>query len=122
MGLHRIPRNTSCRPVARACPQPGRNIDSYRRIGGWRRTALFTVVKAVLLNPLPYADPGRLAWLTEINEKGRSMQVAFQNFLDWRGTNRTFSLMGAYEAGPTILSSSDVPQERLSGFPRLTSR
>jgi putative ABC transport system permease protein len=73
-------------------------------------TALFTVVKAVLLNPLPYADPGRLAWLSEINEKGRSMQVAFQNFLDWRGTNHTFSLMGGYEAIPTILSSSDVPQ------------
>jgi hypothetical protein len=73
-------------------------------------TALFSAVKAVLLNPLPYADPGRLAWLAEINDHGRPMQVAFQNFLDWRGANRTFSAMGAYEEGPAIVSGSDVPQ------------
>ena len=73
-------------------------------------SALFSVVKAVLLNPLPYAEPGRLAWLVEINEHGGPMQVAFQNFLDWRAANRTFSAMGAYEKGPAIVSGSDVPQ------------
>ena len=73
-------------------------------------TALFSVVKAVLLNPLPYAEPGRLAWLAEVNEHGRPMQAAFQNFLDWRTANRTFSAMGAYEAGPAIISGGDVPQ------------
>ena len=52
-------------------------------------TALFSVVKAVLLNPLPYADPGRIAWLAEINDAGKPMQVGFQNFLDWRGANRS---------------------------------
>lgn len=73
-------------------------------------SALFSVVKAVLLNPLPYAEPGRLAWLAEINEHGGPMQVAFQNFLDWRAANRTFSAIGAYEQGPAIVSGSDVPQ------------
>ncbi len=73
-------------------------------------TALFSVVKAVLLNPLPYADPGRIAWLAEINDAGKPMQVGFQNFLDWRGANRSFSLLGAYEEGPAIVSGSDVPQ------------
>jgi hypothetical protein len=34
------------------------------------------VVKAVLLDPLPYPDPGRRAWLTEINDHGRPMQSA----------------------------------------------
>ena len=77
-------------------------------------TALFTVVKAVLLNPLPYAEPGRLAWLAEINEHGHPIQVGFQNFLDWRAANRTFSVMGAYVQGPAIVSGSDVPQ-RTSG-------
>ncbi len=73
-------------------------------------TALFSVVKAVLLNPLPYADPGRLAWLAEVNDHGKPMHVAFQNFLDWRGANRTFSALGAYEEGPAIVSGGDVPQ------------
>jgi putative ABC transport system permease protein len=73
-------------------------------------TALFSVVKAVLLNPLPYADSGRLAWLTEINEHGRPMSVGFQNFLDWRSANRSFSAMAGFEESPAILSGSDVPQ------------
>ena len=30
-------------------------------------TSLFSVVKAVLLNPLPYPEPGRLAWIAEVN-------------------------------------------------------
>jgi putative ABC transport system permease protein len=73
-------------------------------------TALFSVVKAVLLNPLPYADSGRLAWLAEVNDHGRPMQVAFQNFLDWRGENRSFRYLGAYEEGPAIVSGGDVPR------------
>ena len=39
--------------------------------------ALFRVVKAVLLNPLPYTDAGRLAWLAEINDAGNRTQVAW---------------------------------------------
>lgn len=73
-------------------------------------TALFSVIKAVLLNPLPYPDPGRLAWLSEINEHGRPMNVGFQNFLDWQGANRSFVAMAGFEEGPAILSGSDVPQ------------
>ncbi|HYM10511.1 MAG TPA: ABC transporter permease [Bryobacterales bacterium] len=73
-------------------------------------TALFSVVKAVLLNPLPYAEPGRLAWLAEINNMGKPMHVAYQNFLDWREQNRTFSAMAALEEGPAVVSGSDVPQ------------
>jgi putative ABC transport system permease protein len=73
-------------------------------------TALFSVIKAVLLNPLPYADPGRLAWLTEINEHGRPMSVGFQNFLDWQGANRSLTAMAGFEEAPAIISGSDVPQ------------
>jgi putative ABC transport system permease protein len=73
-------------------------------------TALFSVIKAVLLRPLPYADPGRLAWLNEINEHGRPTSVAFQNFLDWRSANRSFTLMAGFEEAPAIVSGSDVPQ------------
>ncbi len=73
-------------------------------------TALFSVVKAVLLNPLPYTDASRLAWLAEINDAGQPMQVGFQNFLDWRDQNHSFSSMAAYEYGPIIVAGGDVPQ------------
>ena len=73
-------------------------------------TALFSVIKAVLLNPLPYADSGRLAWVAEINDHGHPIQVAYQNFLDWRSMNRSFSTMAGYEEGPAVVSGGDVPQ------------
>ena len=72
-------------------------------------TTLFTVVKAVLLNPLPYPESGRLAWLNEVNDRGRAVSVAYQNFMDWQTGNRTFRALAGYEAVPGILSGSDVP-------------
>src|ERR1043165_4142228 len=59
-------------------------------------TALFSVVKAVLLNPLPYPEAGRLAWVAEVNEGGRPMQVAQANFKDWQRENRSFAGLAAY--------------------------
>jgi predicted permease len=73
-------------------------------------TALFSVMKAVLLNRLPYPDSSRLAWVAEVNDAGGPMAVAFQNFLDWRDQNRTFSAMAAYAESPTVIGSADVPQ------------
>src|SRR5689334_16197433 len=73
-------------------------------------TALFSVVKAVLLNPLPYPDPDRLAWIAEVNDHGRQTQVAYQNFLDWQSQNRSFSAIAAYFDAPVILAGSDLPQ------------
>lgn len=76
-------------------------------------TALFSVVKGVLLNPLPYPQSDRLAWLAEINDHGTPMQVAFQNFLDWRSGNRAFSAMAAYAADPATVSGGDLPRRTL---------
>jgi len=63
-------------------------------------TSLFSVVKAVLLNPLPYPDPDRLAWIAEVNEAGRPMQVAQANFKDWQRENRSFSRIASFGEGP----------------------
>lgn len=73
-------------------------------------TALFSVVKAVLLNPLPYKDANHLAWVTETNEHGRPMHVAFQNLLDWQSSNRSFRYMAGYEFSPAVVSSVEVAE------------
>ena len=43
-------------------------------------TAIFSVVDAVLLRPLPYPQQERIVELRELDEKGKSMRVAEANF------------------------------------------
>jgi len=72
-------------------------------------TSLFSVVKAVLLNPLPYPDAERLVWLSEVNDSGRPMNVSLDNFRDWSRQNHSFAAMGAFAAEP-VNASADIPQ------------
>jgi len=79
-------------------------------LGVGATTSLFAVVKAVLLNPLPFPDPGRILWLAEVNERGREGQVAYRNFLDWREQSHSFTLMSAFADFPVIVAGGELPQ------------
>jgi putative ABC transport system permease protein len=61
-------------------------------------TAIFSVVDAVLLKPLPFPEPNRLVMLWESNERRNLpfMNVAPPNFADWRERSRSFDRMGAW--------------------------
>src|ERR1051325_11404516 len=60
-------------------------------------TALFSVVKAVLLNPLPYPAPDRLAWVTSLGKTGRETQTSLPDFDDWRTQNHSFASFAPFE-------------------------
>jgi predicted permease len=75
-------------------------------------TAIFSVVDAVLLRPLPYARPDRL--VTVLQGKG-SGPVAPANFKDWQARNRVFKDMGAAEWWEANLQGHDKP-ERVMGL------
>ncbi len=45
--------------------------------------AIFSVVNAVLLRPLPYPEPTRLMMIYETTPELGKMSVAYPNFLDW---------------------------------------
>ncbi|MGD0668742.1 MAG: ABC transporter permease [Bryobacteraceae bacterium] len=70
--------------------------------------SLFSVVKAVLLNPLPYPEADRLAWIAESSD-GFPRPVAYPNFEDWNAQNRSFSAMGAYGMDD-VNTGGDRPQ------------
>src|SRR5262245_39610377 len=66
-------------------------------LGIGTNTAIFSVIKAVLLNQLPYEDPSRLIVLSERNPDGNADLVAPLTFADWKEPSRTIGSMAAYQ-------------------------
>ena len=60
-------------------------------LGIGANTAIFSVVNAVLLRPLPYPEPERLILLREKTSVFDSGSVSYPNFLDWREAQRSFT-------------------------------
>src|SRR5206468_8545088 len=68
-------------------------------LGIGANTAIFSVVDAILLTPLPYKNADRLVMLWETNPKQRlgldNLPVAVGNFLAWQDQNGVFESMSA---------------------------
>src|SRR5450755_2944548 len=75
-------------------------------LGIGANTAIFSVVNAVLLRPLPYKDSDRL--VTILHEGDHP--VAPANYLDWRIQNHVFESMGVAEYWTPNLSGTAVPE------------
>ncbi|HEY2855531.1 MAG TPA: ABC transporter permease [Gemmatimonadaceae bacterium] len=84
-------------------------------------TTVFSVASALLLRPLPFADPSRLVWIQNGTDPGLSNQTAQVNpYLSLVRENRSFADIGAYFAfygvgDMTLSSASDAV--RISAVP-----
>jgi putative ABC transport system permease protein len=78
-------------------------------------TAMFSVVHAVVLAPLPFPHPEQLVRLYETNPNTDSFSSSDPNFLDWRAQNRSFDLLGAFRGGGRALVGDGEPR-RLNGM------
>jgi len=67
-------------------------------LGIGANTALFSVLKGVLLDPLPLPDGNELVFLWEQSAEVPMYPASFANYLDWREQSRTIREMGAYLA------------------------
>ncbi len=79
-------------------------------IGVGANTAIFSVVYAVLLRPLPFAEPDALVLVSQANTGSASPA----NFLDWRARSRAFDGLAAFRNAGFALSSGDHP-DRVAG-------
>src|SRR5712664_1036946 len=79
-------------------------------LGIGANTAIFSVVNAVLLRPLPYPEPNRLVFLGEWSEQIPEMSISMANFNDWRNQNKAFESMVAYQNDNVVLTGRGEPE------------
>jgi putative ABC transport system permease protein len=84
-------------------------------LGIGANTAIFSLVNAVLLRPLPFAEPDRLVWVWgNIRSGGNRASVSPLDFLDYRQQNNTFEEFAASFSVPLRLNhTGDGEPERL---------
>ncbi len=75
-------------------------------LGIGANTAIFSVVNAVLLRPLPYEQSDRLVFLHERHPTIEDMSISYPNFLDWRNQTQTFEKMGVFNTASYNLTGA----------------
>jgi len=86
-------------------------------LGIGANTAIFSVVHAVLLSPLPYGEPDRLVVLTARNQKRNQTKqpMAYLNLVDWQAQNHVFEHLAAIRGESFSLTYLGEP-ERVNGL------
>ena len=80
-------------------------------LGIGANTAIFSVIKTVLLNPLPYEDPEEVVVLWEVNPEGSVEQVSIPTFHDWQDETRSVRAMAAYRQVNYTYAGSGDPRD-----------
>ena len=83
-------------------------------LGIGANSAIFSVVYAVLLKPLPFRNPDQLVQLWETESAQGSFPMTGADYLDWRAQNRTFSDMSAYSYQESFNASGSGEAERVA--------
>ena len=82
-------------------------------LGIGANTAIFSVVNSVLVRPLPFANPDRLAviWQSVPQENSFREAVAAANFLDWKDQNTVFEHIAAFREDNFNITGTDRPEQ-----------
>lgn len=81
-------------------------------IGLGANAAMFSIVDSVLLEPLPYPDPGRLAWVWGRTPGGRNNTISAVDYKDYQAASTAFEELAAYGTFPEryVITGADEPE------------
>jgi len=102
--------------IAYACRQfvknPGFAITAILvlALGICASVAIFAFVDAVLIRPLPYANPSRLVGLYESTPLGPRFHLSYLDYLDWKQMNHVFADLEGFDNNPAALHTPDGAQ------------
>jgi putative ABC transport system permease protein len=85
-------------------------------LGIGANSAIFSVVNAVLLKPLPYRDPDRLLMVNYYRAVMPNDFALAAEFLEWRDQAKSFEQIAACRFGPADLTGSGEPERLDAGF------
>jgi len=82
-------------------------------LGIGANTAVFTILSATLLHPLPFDRPDELVqiWQTRTSGSFQKMEASYPNYLDMREHNQVFSRLGGYSNTSATLSGKDGAEQ-----------
>jgi putative ABC transport system permease protein len=86
-------------------------------LGIGANTAIFSVVNAVMLRPLPFEQPDRLVWIAERNDKLNlpTFSASVLNYLAWKEQSRSFQSMAAFGFATFNLTGTGDPEQFTGG-------
>ncbi|MGH9452388.1 MAG: ABC transporter permease [Terriglobia bacterium] len=85
-------------------------------LGIGANTAIFSVVNAVLIRPLPYADPGSLVWVSDYIPAMKNEAVTDPDYEVWRNQNKVFEQLAAYGGGADYNLTGQGRPQRVTGW------
>jgi hypothetical protein len=90
-------------------------------LGIGANTAIFSVLQAVVLRPLPYEEPGRLVvlWTDNMRKNLHEERTSYPNFEDWKKDNHVFDDMAFCSSLTANLTGGDRPERVVAA--RVTS-
>ncbi len=85
-------------------------------LGIGANAAIFSLVRGVLLRPLPFPEPESLVAIAQSHEKYGPMVASPPNYLDFKAESRSFAAAGAYVTSSLVLSGSAEPEQLAGTF------
>jgi putative ABC transport system permease protein len=76
-------------------------------VGIGMNTAVFSVVSAALIKPLPYPDSERIVWLANADRRLHRELASAPDFADWRDQARSFEAMAGYMTRDSTVQDGD---------------